>query len=135
MELLEQGSRGKKVDPQYEPTNKVCRFFSAGKCSHCRGDHFGLPFQGSAIADESGQLTQVPCPLQEQFQYSYGQKKMVEMITRGNVKCEYPIAEVNGLQLACDGNHPTHIHKEVIERLEKEDQEGTIPKDMIKRSI
>ena len=41
---------------------------------------------------------------------------MVEMITKSNVKCKYPIAEVNGLQLACNGNHPTHIHKEVIDR-------------------
>ena len=46
---------------------------------------------------------------------------MVEMITKSNVKCKYPIAEVNGLQLACNGNHPTHVHEEVIDRLEKKD--------------
>ena len=111
MEQLEQESRGKTVDPQYDPAVKVCRFFAAAKCSHCRGDHYGYPPQGDKIADESGQLTDVPCPIQEQFWYSYGEKRMIEMITKDNVKCGYPIAEVNGLQLACNGNHPTHVHK------------------------
>ena len=75
MEKLEKESRGKYVDPQYDPSVYVCRFFSAGKCSHCGGDHYGYPFQGDKIADESGHLTEVPCPLQEQFQYCYEKKK------------------------------------------------------------
>ena len=76
MDQLERESRGKAVDPQYNPADKVCRFFAIGKCSHGRGDHYGYPFQRDKIADETGHLTEVPCPLQEQFQYSYGKSRM-----------------------------------------------------------
>ena len=55
------------------------------------------------------------------------------MITKENVKCKYPTAEVNGLQLACNGNHPTQVHKKVMMRVYKEDQGDVLSKDMVKR--
>ena len=118
MEQLEQESRGKTVDPQYDPAVQVCRFFSARKCSHCRGDHYGYPSQGDKIADESGQLTDVPCPLQEQFQYSYGEKRMVEMITKETIK-SWTVADLKAELEAY--NLPTNgVKATLIKRLAKE---------------
>ena len=133
MEKLERHSRGKYVDSRYESSPKICLFYSSSKCSHCIGDHYGLPFQRNKVKDENGILKEVPCLLQEQFQWSYGEETMVEMIKEGGVKCMYPIAYINGMWLACSGNHPTHIHKEVVDRL-KNKGEGIMDSwDMIKR--
>ena len=49
--LLENESRCKWVDPDYDQAYKVCLFFPAGKCAHCRGDHPGLPPQSRPIKD------------------------------------------------------------------------------------
>ena len=53
------------------------------------------------------------------------------MITKEKVKCGYPTALVNGMQLACDGNHPTYIHEEVVANLDQENER--MPKDLVKR--
>ena len=42
---LEAECRAKHVDPRYNKSDVVCRFFPAGRCAHCRGDHFGNPEQ------------------------------------------------------------------------------------------
>ena len=62
-------------------------------------------------------------------------KTMLEMIKAGKTKCKYPITEVNGMHIACNGNHPTHIHEEVIAFLSERDGGTyvTFSKDQVKR--
>ena len=76
----------------------------------------------------------MPCLLQEEFLRVYGQEEMLEMIKAG-VKCEYPVTEVNNMLIACNGNHPTHIHEEVIGFLSERDGGTylTFTADQIKR--
>ena len=62
---------------------------------------------------------------------------MIEMIQGENVRCKYPITEINGMKLACNGKHPTHIHEEVMESLRKGDPawEATISRDTVPEVI
>ena len=39
---------------------------------------------------------------------------------------------LNGMKLACNGNHPTWIHQKVIDRLEKDEPGRILSKDLIK---
>ena len=73
-EQMEKESRVKAVDPQYNPSDQVCRFIPVARCPHCLGDHYGCPYQRDKIADSTGHLTIVPCPCQEHFLYSYGRE-------------------------------------------------------------
>ena len=90
MTKLERESRQKKVDPTYEATANVCRFFSVSKCAHCNGDHYGVPYQRTPIADESNKLTSVQCPIQEHFQWQYGHDEVVRMINEAKVLDFHP---------------------------------------------
>ena len=108
-ELLEKEGRAKYVNGDHDPSRKVTRFFAVGKCAHCFGDHFGYPSQSDPIANSDGHLTQVPCPIQDCFRNQYGDDAMREVITQRKVRCKFHVATINGLPMACNGKHPTHI--------------------------
>ena len=105
------------MDENYNKSKRVCMFYPPGKCAHCDGNHFGAPFQSGKITGEDGKLEQVPCPVQEHFLFEFGQERMLEIIANG-ITCDYCVCEVNGLKVTCGGNHPKHIHTEVMQKLE-----------------
>ena len=113
---LEALSRQKYVDHFYNESRSVHYFFPVSMCGHCKAPHFGCPCQGGSIEDAEGKLTAVPCPIQEEFLYRYDEDTMTAMIKEG-VRCDMHIATVNGMEMACNGNHPRWIHEEVCKRL------------------
>ena len=119
---LEALSRAKYVDRFYDESQSVHYFFPVSMCGHCKAPHFGCPCQGGSIENDEGKLTQVPCPVQDAFLYEYGEETMTAMIKEG-IRCGMHIMTINGMKLACNGNHPSWVHEEVCSRLGLTDED------------